>query len=233
MFESKNGNKSLYDILEVSQDAPIDEIKESYARAKSTFSEENPALYGIMGGQDQKNNLNEIENAFKVLSDPETREQYDKKMGISSQKSSLQEDLLTRTFKQKNIEKNDSPNISTVKSSNDFEQQSLKKLVETNKYQLSYDIDDDLEKKIREATDFNGEFLKEIREYKKVTIEKMADMTRISKTNIRNLESENTDTMPATVYVRGFIYQYAKCLKLNPELVASSYMHQLKKKEQI
>ena len=101
MFESKNGNKSLYDILEVSQDAPIDEIKESYARAKSTFSEENPALYGIMGGQDQKNNLNEIENAFKVLSDPETREQYDKKMGISSQKSSLQEDLLTRTFKQK------------------------------------------------------------------------------------------------------------------------------------
>ena len=117
--------------------------------------------------------------------------------------SSLQEDLLTRTLKQKNIEKNDSPNISTVKSSNDFEQQSLKKLVETNKYQLSYDIDDDLEKKIREATDFNGEFLKEIREYKKVTIEKMADMTRISKTNIRNLESENTDTMPATVYVRG------------------------------
>ena len=115
MFESKNGNKSLYDILEVSQDAPIDEIKESYARAKSTFSEENPA-HGIMGGQDQRT-TNEIENAFKVLSDPETREQYDKKMGIS-QKSSLQEDLLTRTFKQKNIEKNDS-NISTVKSSND------------------------------------------------------------------------------------------------------------------
>ena len=59
----------------------------------------------------------------------------------------------------------------------------------------------------------------------------MSEMTRISKTNIKNIESENTEPLPAMVYVRGFVYQYAKCLKLNPELVASSYIHQLKKKQ--
>ncbi len=56
----------------------------------------------------------------------------------------------------------------------------------------------------------------------------MADMTKISKTYIRNIEANDFAKLPAEVYTRGFVYQIAKCLKLNPELVATSYIHYMK-----
>ena len=82
---------------------------------------------------------------------------------------------------------------------------------------------------MRTVQEFTGSFLKTIREYKNVSVERMAEMTRISKTYIRNLEEENVEKLPALVYTRGFVYQYAKCLKLNPELVATSFLHHIKK----
>ena len=58
---------------------------------------------------------------------------------------------------------------------------------------------------------------------------RMSEMTRISKTHLRNIEEENISELPARVYTRGFVYQYAKCLKMNPEEVASSYMDRVEK----
>ena len=56
----------------------------------------------------------------------------------------------------------------------------------------------------------------------------MADMTKISKTYIRSIEADDFDKLPADVYTRGFVYQYAKCLKLNPDLVATSFIHHIR-----
>ena len=221
MFQPSNSKKSLYQILDLSPKASTEEIKESYARAKSTYTDENPALYGMVSGEDREKTLHDIEEAFRILGNNDLKMEYDQKMGYLTKISEPHIQM---------PENNKRTDNSAVPDQN-FEQQSIKKLIETNKYQLSFDLNEELEKKIREATTFDGDFLKEIREYKKVSIEKMAEMTRISKTNLKNIEAENTSPLPALVYVRGFVYQYAKCLKLNPELVASSYIHQLKKKE--
>ena len=52
----------------------------------------------------------------------------------------------------------------------------------------------------------------------------MAEMTKVSKTYIKAIEASDYDKLPAEVYARGFVYQYAKCLRLNPDLVATSYI---------
>jgi cytoskeletal protein RodZ len=57
----------------------------------------------------------------------------------------------------------------------------------------------------------------------------MAEMTRISKTHITAIENEDVAKLPADVYVRGYVYQYAKVLKLEPERVATSYLLHFKK----
>jgi cytoskeletal protein RodZ len=80
-----------------------------------------------------------------------------------------------------------------------------------------------------ECIEYTGPFLKQIREYKNVTIERLAEMTRISKTHITAIENEDIPKLPADVYVRGYVYQVAKVLKLNPEQVASSFMVYFKK----
>ena len=54
-------------------------------------------------------------------------------------------------------------------------------------------------------------------------------MTRVSKMHINAIENEDLTKLPADVYVRGYVYQYAKVLKLNPDAVASSYLIYFKK----
>jgi len=97
------------------------------------------------------------------------------------------------------------------------------------KFSLDYKTDANFEQEIESTTDFNGALLRRIREYKNVSIERMAEMTKISKTYIKNIEEDEFDKLPAQVYTRGFVFQIAKCLKLNPELVATSYLHHLKR----
>ena len=97
------------------------------------------------------------------------------------------------------------------------------------KYQLDFDVDESFEERIDNCEEFTGAFLKEIREYKKVSLERLADMTKISKMHIRNLENDDYEKLPAVVYTRGFVFQVAKSLKLNADLVCNSFMHQRKK----
>lgn len=104
----------------------------------------------------------------------------------------------------------------------------ISKVAAYKKFGLNYQIDPEFEQEIENSTEYTGPFLQKIREYKGVTVERMSDMTKISKTYIRNIESDNHPNLPAEVYTRGFVYQYAKCLKLNPDLVATSYLHHIK-----
>lgn len=104
----------------------------------------------------------------------------------------------------------------------------VSKFSANQRFALNYTKDATFEQEIENASKFTGEFLKQIREYKNVSIERMSDMTKISKTYIRYIESDDHEKLPAAAYVRGFVFQYAKCLKLSPEIVATSYTHHIK-----
>jgi curved DNA-binding protein CbpA len=119
------------------------------------------------------------------------------------------------------------PALSNGGASNPSSQ--VAKLVNQKRFALEYVVDDMLEKEINDALEFSGEFLKRIREYKNVDIERLADMTKVSKMHIQNIEYENFSKLPAPVYVRGFVFQYAKCLKLSTDKVANSYVARMKR----
>ena len=223
MLGTEKAKKNYYEILEVSPDATIEEIKEGHTRAKNAYSEESLALYSIMSTDERSRMLGLIEEAFRVISCSEKREIYDQEQGIREPKETF--DFGTKTTE---------PQTSTAEQERKFQESSnlseknITKLVASNKYQLIFEPSEEMESEIASAKEFSGEFLAKIRDYKKVSIERMSEMTRISKGFLRGIEDENLSVLPAIVYVRGFVYQYAKCLKLNPEMVASSYMHRLK-----
>ena len=222
MLGAQKNNKNYYEILEVSPSASFEEIKEGHTRAKNAYSEDSLALYSIMTPDERNRMLSLIDEAFNVISNSEKREAYDRNQGIKPSGDTF--NLGTNTIRPVVAQEVQpaSPKKPNLSDKN------ITKLVASNKYQLNYDRNDDFENEIIQAKEFSGEFLSQIRDYKKVSIERMSEMTRISKGNLRGIEEENLTHLPATVYVRGFVYQYAKCLKLNPELVASSYIHRLK-----
>ena len=103
------------------------------------------------------------------------------------------------------------------------------KLVTQKRFALDYVVNPSFDKEVEDTTEFSGDFLRKIREYKCVDLDRLSDMTKVSRTYLQEIEAENYDRLPAPVYVRGFVFQYAKCLKLKPEIVANSYIARMKK----
>lgn len=204
--------KNYYEVLEVSINASSEEIYKAYTRAKNAYSGDSLALYSLLSHDEANKILELIEEAYTILSNPEKRRQYNNVRGIG---------------------KSSQENVQTNQSVDEFKQvrepSEINKIMAKKKYGLEYQENTDFEKEIEQCEEFSGEFLKKIRDYKNVDLNRLAEMTKISKTHIQYIENDDIEKLPAIAYVRGFVYQYAKCLKLNPDFVANSYLNHLKK----
>ena len=233
---------NYYEILEVPTTATQEEIYAGYMRVKITYAQDNVALYSLMTLDECHKILESVEEAYCVLSSPGKRREYDAARGIKQDYVGLgtEAEVLRAQGKEQisnNFEEHES--TTTIKLDSNItgeilhhapsiRQESISKMVVQKRFKLDYDIDPNMEQAIEKCTEFTGEFLRKIREYKKMDLERLADLTRISKTYLQNIEAEIFENLPAMVYVRGFVYQYAKCLRRPPDIVANSYLARMK-----
>src|SRR5690606_17514030 len=77
---------------------------------------------------------------------------------------------------------------------------------------------------ITPETVFTGELLREVRLARSLTIQELANRTKISPTHLESLEKERWDWLPARVFVRGFLMSVARELGLDPEQVARTFL---------
>lgn len=216
-------NKNYYDILEVEKSAHPKEIENAYIRARNAYSGESVALYSLMTKEECDQILQQVEEAYSVLGFPEKRREYDRLRGFNQmgQKNTHHDHYVPN--QQKNQDQ-----VEYESYGSNLMEAKVSKITALKKFALEFKESPEMEKKIHETMHFTGEILQEIREYKNVSIERMSDMTKISKTYIRSIEAEDLKKLPADVYIRGFVYQYAKVLKLSPEQVAASYIARIK-----
>lgn len=204
--------RNYYEVLEITPGASIDEIHAAYTRAINTYNSDNSAMYSLLSDDECKDITNKIEEAYSVIGEAEKKNQYDKAKGFDTNAP-----LTRESFKKEN-------DYSFVETKPVRENSEVSKVSVKSKFALTFDVNSEFEKDIENCQSFTGDFLRSIREYKNVSIERMADLTKVSKTHLRHIEGDEVGKLPADVYTRGFVYQYAKCLKLNPDLVAKSYM---------
>jgi DnaJ-class molecular chaperone len=243
-LEEKN---NYYEVLEVATEATLQDIHTAYTRAKNAYSGDSVALYSLMSQEECSQILQQIEEAYSILGVAEKRREYDQVRGLNQTHTpeGFNEKMMNRPdYQPQNSLKdmlNDNQNFDDVlnekaqKAEFKYKQEhsakneaTVSKVQAHQKFGLAFEQDTEFEQQIENCNQFSGEFLKQIRDYKLVTVERMAEMTRISKTYIRNIEEDDFTKLPADVYTRGFVYQYAKCLKLNPDLVATSYINHLR-----
>ncbi len=72
--------------------------------------------------------------------------------------------------------------------------------------------------------EFNGELLRKVREGRSVSLQLLAERTRISVKHVENIEADRYDVLPASVYLRGILMSIARELGLDPQRVSRSYM---------
>lgn len=76
-----------------------------------------------------------------------------------------------------------------------------------------------------------GGWLRREREAREVSLAEIADVTKISKAYLQALEDERFDVLPATVFAKGFLREYAKYVGLDPDEVVNSYLTALQESE--
>jgi flagellar biosynthesis protein FlhG len=73
-------------------------------------------------------------------------------------------------------------------------------------------------------TEFSGAMLRQIREAVGVELREIAERSKIGMAYLQALEGELFSKLPAAVYVRGFLVEYARALGLDPERVKQTYL---------
>ncbi len=237
---------SYYEILELQPGASPQEIRNAYVRLKSTYGKDSAALYSIMDSSETLKLLQDIEEAFRILSHPEKRQAYDHQSGYEEIK--LQPHQPAPRFAVANDRKPfaDVVSIDRLPPMEDSAVTENLLLAPVTDFTSSSHIDagiqaplsslpssekptspeevTDLDHKIQEEKDWRGSFLREIRESRRISIEELAEYTKISKNYLKAIEAEDYEALPAAVFVRGFLLQLARRLQMPAEKVAATYL---------
>ena len=205
-----DSRNNYYDILEVTQSATQHEIVLAFERAKRTYSQQNPALYSVFTPDEAESLRKLIEEAYQVLSNQTYRNIYEKR-------------LLSKSFSESDL------SLEAIKAASSILYADSVVKVSPIGPAVSNSIDEfkqdrEFEKKVDTCTEWSGGFLKEVREYKKVTIEQLQEQTKINPWYITAIEKMEPKNLPAPVFVRGYVLQIAKSLQLSEKTVADSYM---------
>ncbi|MDB4993404.1 MAG: Flagellar synthesis regulator FleN [Myxococcaceae bacterium] len=89
-------------------------------------------------------------------------------------------------------------------------------------------LESELRREIGPDTDFSGSLLKKVRESQGVEVSEISIRTKIAKAHLVAIEEENFSALPAAVYVRGFVSELAKYLKLDPAQVQKTFLRRMR-----
>lgn len=242
MFE-RPSDQNHYQVLEIREGASPDEIQDAYERAKEIYASDSVVSSSILAPDERRQILERITEAYHTLIAEESRRLYDRSLaqgrdaGGDPQNGSSGSGVSQPVQSSTDAEaRRDSPT-----GSNEYvvgtsplpsPTQTYPRLVELHPRTTSDPEPPTLERvKVtlgvkEEAT---GEFLKKAREAAGVDLRSISLETKIGVTMLEYIEQERLDRLPVEVYLRNFVRQYARCLGLEDERVARSYLARIRR----
>jgi DnaJ-class molecular chaperone len=190
---------SLYELLEIPPEATPAEIARAYQIARAAYSPSSMATYPIFSEEEKSEILRRVEAAYEVLGDERRRGEYDARM---------RRDLAPGASQ---------PGRGGAQNGECEGQGRLFSSEEDLELEGSLEPEDGL---------YDGAVLRRIRLSRGVELAEISAVTKISQAYLRCIEENRLQELPSAVYVRGFLREYAKCLRLDPIKVTKSYMEQ-------
>jgi len=188
---------TFYEILEVMPDATSQQIERAYRIARSTYQPGSVATYSLFSDEDNAETLRRVESAYQVLSDTRLRREYDARLRTHGSQPAGRSRAAAAVAPAR-------PPW-TLRPPTTF----------------GLEPDESLEP---DDGVFEGGVLRRIRVARGIELDEVATFTKINETYLQHIEANRFVDLPPRVYVRGFLREIAKCLKLNPGRVADSYL---------
>jgi Helix-turn-helix domain len=222
--ENKN---NYYEILEVSTTATQHDILLAYQKAKLTYSDSNMAIRSAFSGEELQELMKLVDEAFLVLSNQNYRHIYEQRLNTKSYSESDITFNGIKDFTQDTDPKNTVEKLIQKHSAMAHKAEPVPAQVPVVEL---VPADETFEHEMQAQTEWSGDFLRKVREYKKISIDKLQESTKVNPWYLKALETMDVKNLPATVFVRGYVIQMAKELGLNEKNVADSYMKIYKSK---
>ena len=204
-------DQTHYEILEISTDASPEEIERAYRMALATYGDDSMAVYSLLSEEDSRATRERADLAYEILSDPNARQRYDAGLGGEDDSGWRDPEPFPDPLEQADLmpaliaEEPAQPKAQVLPSISGFE-----------------DVDEE-----GEGGMYDGARLRRARLLRGVEIDQIAKVTKVNPTYIHFIEDERFDDLPATVYVRGFVNAYARCLGLDAPGASLSYVERL------
>jgi hypothetical protein len=244
--------QTLYEILEVPDDAPASEIEKAYQRVRALFAPGALATYTLMAPDELALLGRRIEEAHAVLLDPGARAGYDATLGsgtprprpgrtddsappvqatpvaafVASEPPPIaQPQLMASPPRQAATPMPTAP--TPLPSTPPFAAvapPAPPPLPERPAAELSAARPPERPVFVPEGGRWTGEMLRRAREGRGLTVAQLAERTKITRHHIENVEAERFALLPASVYLRGIVMSLARELRLDGQKVARSYL---------
>ena len=198
-----------YEILDLPPGATPLEIRQAYKRALEVYSEDSIVIYSLFSGEERKEILARLAEAFATLINEKARYEYDQTL--------IQQGVMKEGSQYWDARRKLAP--VGANSSTDTASQS-----EREKPQA---VENPVVKEILSQEVLTGMDLKRLRMELGVSLEQIAEWTKIRPGLLRCIEEDQFYELPSRLHLKSFLKAYVQYFHLNPESVVDRYMRRI------
>ena len=239
-----------YSLLEVHRFAPKSDIVKAYHRLKAAFDADSLATYSLFSADEARQIAARVDEAFRVLIDERKKDVYDRWLEARDKGEDEPEPVFARdaasdvavaaavassgTSEIKPFVPRKTPILRPVPSggfgettkSSSPSSPSVSAPPPAPPAAPAPAVDEEQLKAILgSGRERDGAFYRSVREARGLTLQQVADKTKISQMYLRFIEDNNYRDLPAPVYLRGFLVQMGKLYRVEGvDALAEAYM---------
>jgi flagellar biosynthesis protein FlhG len=190
-----------YEVLEIDPGASDEEIRRAHKRAKEMYEPHSMVVAGLFTPERLNLLIARIEEAYDTLLDPDKRRTLDLSLfpeGVPTRSAAA---APVPTAIPQSKESGPHPRVDETPAR-----------VEVPAPEITAD------------TEFTGDLLKRLRESRGIDLLEISQRTKVGLGHLRSIEEERWKSMPATVYLRGFLVEYARFMRLDVSQVTKTYL---------
>jgi curved DNA-binding protein CbpA len=197
-----------YEILDLPAKATTFEIRRAYRSALEVYGEDSLAIYSLFSDEERKEILARLDEAFATLINEKARYEYDQML---IERGILKEGLQYRSINRP---------ASSVSSESPADRAQPEGAD-------SQGVDNPVVREILTREDLTGTDLKRLRTELGVSLEQIAQWTKIRPTMLQSIEEDRFYELPSRLHLKSFLKAYVQYLHLNPESLVNRYMKRI------
>jgi DnaJ-class molecular chaperone len=195
-----------YEMLDLPATATPFEIRKAYRSALEVYSEDSMVIYSLFSAAERKEIRVRLDEAFATLMNEKARSEYDQ---VLIHRGVMKAGAQYRSLGKK---------VASLGSDGPADAASQP---EGEKPQT---MENPVVKEILSGEDLTGMDLKRLRMEMGVSLEQIAEWTKIRPGMLRSIEEDRFYELPSRLHLRSFLKAYVQYFHLNPESVVSRYM---------